>query len=192
VLLRGDAERETTSDANGYYRFDELEEGAFIVVPILPGFFFTPPSVNVELSGADAFDVNFIATPSSSDVGVAVNSIEVFRSLTLTKQYCNFTVSLNKALNPGESASVYYDTVDGTAIAGEDYIAQTNKKLTFLYGESLTQIVKVELKMGTPADPQEFFSLVLSKPSVNIYLAVSSGTCTIITPQIIFLPTIRK
>jgi hypothetical protein len=106
------------------------------------------------------------------------------------KQYCSFTVSLDKALAAGNSAKVDYNTLDGSATAGEDYIARSGT-LTFMAGKPLWQNVNIELKMGSTTDPEEYFTLILKNPE-GAYLLVSSGTCTIATPKLLFLPMILK
>jgi hypothetical protein len=192
VMLQGDVPADTTAitDPNGYYSFSGLPNGPYVVYPVLAGYIFTPPSLPMELAGSDALGANFIAVISPADVGFSVNSIEAFRPFSAAKKYCSFTVTMDKALDPGKSASVDYATVDGSATAGVDYFL-TQGKLTFLAGQSLTKQVNVELKIGNLGDPPKFFSLTLKNP-VNAYLLVSSGTCMINTANLVFMPMIKK
>jgi hypothetical protein len=192
VILQGDLPDPltTTTDPDGYYSFSGLSDGSYLVSPSLAGYIFTPPSLNLLIAGSDALDANFIATISQEDIGISVDSISVMRPLSTVKQYCSFTVSLNKALALGKSAKVDYSTLDGSATAGEDYIAKSGT-LTFVAGNPLSQKVNVELKMGSMADPEEYFTLTLKNP-IDAYLLVSSGTCTIVTPKQTYLPMIRK
>lgn len=180
----------TTTDPDGYYSFTGLSDGSYILSPSLTGYVFTPPSLNLLIAGSDALDANFIATPSGKDIGISVNSITALRPLSTVKQYCSFTVSLDKALAAGNSAKVDYNTLDGSATAGEDYIARSGT-LTFMAGKPLWQNVNIELKMGSTTDPEEYFTLILKNPE-GAYLLVSSGTCTIATPKLLFLPMILK
>ena len=192
VMLQGEVPDDTTAitDANGYYSFSGLLNGTYVVSPVLAGYLFSPPSLTVNLAGSDALDVKFIATISPAEVGFSVNSLDVLRPTTSVKKYCSFTVTMDKALGPGKSATVDFATVDGTALANVDYIARTGK-LTFLSGQSLTQQVNVELKLSDLDDPTEFFSLTLKNPT-NAYLLVSNGTCTLSTAKQVYLPMINK
>jgi len=72
--------------------------------------------------------------------------------------------------------SVDFSTTDGTAVAGQDYVAASGT-LTFAPGET-TKIVSITLTADAPAEPDEKFELVLSNP-VNGSLSKSRGTCTI-------------
>jgi uncharacterized protein YjbI with pentapeptide repeats len=72
----------TTTAADGSYTFTGLENGSFVVVPALWGYYFSPAGAAVTLAGADVAGVDFIIAPShvisghvSGDVisGVAVN-----------------------------------------------------------------------------------------------------------------------
>ncbi len=180
----------TTTNADGYYSFTGLSDGSYIVSPSLNPYAFTPPSLNILLSGSDALDANFIAVIHIGEIGISVNNITMMRPLTTAKQYCRFIVSLDQALALGETAKVDFNTLDGSATAGEDYIAKSGT-LTFFAGNPLSQKVDVELKMGSAADPEEFFTLILKNP-VDAYLLVSSGTCTITPPKLLFVPMVLK
>lgn len=191
VNLQGASQASTTTDANGYYHFDELSDGYYLVSPGLQGYAFAPSSLNIQLAGSDALGSNFIATLNLADVGFSVNSIVVMRPLSPTpKTYCSFSVYLDKPLSTGESATVKYATLPGTAVEGVDFVAKSGT-LTFLAGQNLAQTVNVELKVTTVGDPAEFFYLTLKDPT-NASLLISSGTCTIVPPQYIFLPMVKK
>ena len=83
-----------------------------------------------------------------------------------------FPVSLSRPLNKGETVSVQYATVDGTAKAGINYAA-TQGTLTFTAGQSQAT-VSVSVIGGLLPGSTEQFSLLLSDPS-EATLAVSSG-----------------
>jgi parallel beta-helix repeat protein len=191
VILQGDSQATTVTDSTGYYSFSGLSDGYYLVSPGLQGYAFAPSSLNIQLAGSDAEGSNFIATINLANVAFSVNSIGVMRPIAPTpKKYCSFSVSLDKPLNTGESATVKYATLSGTATEGIDFIAKS-ATLTFLAGQSLTQTVSVELKVTTAGDPAEFFYLTLKDPT-NANLLISSGTCTISPPQFIFLPIVKK
>ena len=71
-----------------------------------------------------------------------------------------FEVSLDQALS--ETVSVDYETVDGSALAGQDY-ASKRGTLTFEAGET-SKIVDVEVLDDALAEGEESMSLVLSGP----------------------------
>jgi uncharacterized repeat protein (TIGR01451 family) len=72
-----------------------------------------------------------------------------------------FTVRLSLA--NAQPVTVNYATVDGTAIAGNDYFA-TNGVLTFAPGDT-TKVVTVKVRGDIIAEPTETFLLNLSNPS---------------------------
>ncbi len=193
VLLQGDllSDVTTLTDANGYYSFSGLQNGNYLVSPGLQGYSFTPSSLSVVLAGSDALNSNFIGVISPADVAFSIDSVVVFRPASATpKTYCTFTVSIDKALGTGKSASVEYATYAGTATAGVDYVSKQGK-LNFLAGQSLTQKINVEILPTNPNGPPLFFYMILRNP-VNGTLFVSSGTCTIAQPELLFIPLVRK
>jgi predicted small secreted protein len=61
VNLTGAVTKSTTTDVNGNYSFTGLANGAYTVTPSKAGYTFTPPSINVNVSGADVIGQNFTA-----------------------------------------------------------------------------------------------------------------------------------
>ncbi|MGR0482592.1 MAG: Calx-beta domain-containing protein [Candidatus Electronema sp. V4] len=91
-----------------------------------------------------------------------------------TKQL-EFTLSLDGFY---ESASVDYATQDGTATAaGNDYLA--NSGTVNFTGGATSQKVSVTINGDTDVEPNETFSLALSKP-VNLTLGNTGATGTIV------------
>lgn len=72
-------------------------------------------------------------------------------------------------------STVNYDTSDGTAIAGQDYIAASGV-LTFLPGETTIDVI-ITILNDVLFESSETFNLVLSAP-VNCTLG-DNGICTI-------------
>jgi chitinase len=72
-----------------------------------------------------------------------------------------FTVSLNKAW--GSSVSVGFTTQDGTALAGQDYVASSGT-LTFAAGET-SKTITVAVTGDTLVEANEAFSVLLRNPS---------------------------
>ena len=85
-----------------------------------------------------------------------------------------FTVTLNRAASG--TVTVTAATSDGTAVAGEDYVAKT-KTVTFAAGET-SQIVRVRVLDDAHDEGAETMTLTLSSPS-GAYLADGTATGTI-------------
>ncbi|NDJ17348.1 Calx-beta domain-containing protein [Myxacorys almedinensis] len=91
----------------------------------------------------------------------------------------NFLVSLS---NPTDrEVTVTYATEDGTAIAGEDYTAQTNQTLTFAAGET-EKTIAVTVLGDRKHEPNETFSIKLTN-AANATLANGNGINAIATIQ---------
>lgn len=87
-----------------------------------------------------------------------------------------FTVTLSAA--QGEAVSVNYTTADGTAIAGEDYLAAFDT-LTFAPGET-TRTFTVEVLADATREPDETLFVNLSGASSNAFVADGQGRGTIL------------
>jgi hypothetical protein len=88
----------------------------------------------------------------------------------------NFTVVLS---NPSvQTITVDYTTMDGTAVAGSDYVA-TSGSLSFTPGTT-SKTVTVVVNGDTIDEPDEVFSLVLSNATNIIYLSQSFSDATIV------------
>ncbi|MFM2429355.1 MAG: hypothetical protein RLZZ511_568 [Cyanobacteriota bacterium] len=74
--------------------------------------------------------------------------------------------------------SVSYSTVDGTAIAGQDYVATTGQ-LTFDGSTGTVQFISVNGLDDTTIEPNETFSLRLSNPTGGAQLTSNDATITI-------------
>ena len=86
----------------------------------------------------------------------------------------NFKISLSSA--QPEVVSVDYATQDGSALAGQDYVA-TSGTVVFAAGETL-KTVPVTVTADAPPEPDEYFFMSLSNP-VNGFIVRPQGTCTI-------------
>lgn len=86
----------------------------------------------------------------------------------------NFTITLSASLPTATSVDV--STMDGTAIAGQDYVATS---LTLVFNPGVTsQQVSVPLIGDSISEPTEMFSLVLTNP-VGAQLGNATATATI-------------
>jgi hypothetical protein len=88
---------------------------------------------------------------------------------------CEFPVTMTPA--SAKTVQVAYFTVNGTAIAGSDYVA-TSGILTFAPGVA-SQSVSVAVNGDTSVEPDESFNLVLSSPT-NATVAVGNAPGVII------------
>jgi outer membrane protein assembly factor BamB len=65
VGLSGDASMSTTTDANGTYVFDGLNQGTYTITPANAGYTFNPVSRDVTVGYADVVGADFVAVGSS-------------------------------------------------------------------------------------------------------------------------------
>ena len=87
----------------------------------------------------------------------------------------DFTVKLSQAID--QPITMVYDTADNTAKAGSDYVALTNRTLTFAPGE-ISKLISVDVMGDSVYELDETFKVNLSNPS-GATLATSSATGTI-------------
>ena len=88
----------------------------------------------------------------------------------------SFTVSLIP--QSAQAASVSYDTRDGTAIAGEDYVAVAGGTLSFSAGQT-SRTITVTVTNDTLDEDEEMFEVVLSNPENAELAASATATGTI-------------
>ncbi len=87
-----------------------------------------------------------------------------------------FTVSLSRASS--QATNLRYTTSGGTATAGTDYVAATNKLVTIPAGATAATI-PISIKGDTAVEPNETFNVELSRPTaLNITDAAAVGTIT--------------
>jgi hypothetical protein len=191
MTLQGQASKTVLTDKDGYYRFEDLGNGSYILFPGLSGYIFDPPSLTIPVNGADSTNQNFVASLSPADVSMSVLPVRVIRPVNKgAKATCIFNIQLNKALPIGKSAKVDYYTADGSAVKAIDFTYKSGT-LTFLAGQATTQQVSVDLIVGNMTDPDRFFTLVLQNP-INATLTNSAATCTILKPYLLYLPLAKK
>jgi hypothetical protein len=82
-----------------------------------------------------------------------------------------FTVTLSAAYD--QTVTVRYATRDGTAKAGEDYVA-TSGTLTFAPGQT-SKTFTVTIKGDTKKEDDEYFSVLLTNASSNAFLDSAPG-----------------
>ncbi|MGF1520815.1 MAG: Calx-beta domain-containing protein [Leptolyngbyaceae cyanobacterium] len=133
-------------------------------------------SSNSGQSAADTFQAVF------DDIEITASGLPAIPELTIDDVGQNeadgtttFTVTLSQPA--AGDVTVDFSTVDGTAIAGEDYVAISGT-LTFPAGTT-TQTVTVDLIDDTLAEANETFFVDLSNP-VGATVASGAGTATIL------------
>ena len=124
-----------------------------------------------------------VAFAPATDVSIVGGSVTEGNVGTKTLP---FTVRLAAAATA--TVTVNYATVDGTAQAGSDYVAQSGS-LAFAPGETEKTISVVVIGDGV-VESNESFTVQLSGPSANARLAVASATGTITNDDQAIVPAL--
>jgi hypothetical protein len=106
---------------------------------------------------------------------VTINDVSATEGNSGTK---SFTFQLQLSKPNTVASSVKFSTVAGSASAGSDYVTQTNQTVSFPAGAT-TRSVVVTVNSDTVLEPNETFSVKLSKP-VRMKLADATGVGTIL------------
>ncbi len=101
---------------------------------------------------------------------VSINSVSITEGNSGTK-LMTFTVTLSAAYD--QPVTVNYATQDGSAVAGQDYVA-TSGMLTFGIGQT-SQTITVTIKGDKSKEYNEYFYVMLSDASSNALLYNSTG-----------------
>lgn len=99
------------------------------------------------------------------------NDITVFETESTSSM--TFEVRLNQANS--KEVSVQYETIDGTALAGEDYVA-TSGTVVFAPGE-VNKAVVIPIIVDDYLEQDEVFTVNLSNP-INGYIKIGEPTAT--------------
>lgn len=105
--------------------------------------------------------------------GLSINDITVAEG---SNGVVNATFTVRLIAPREQTVTVDYATQDGSAVAGQDYVA-TNGTVTFAPGET-SRTITVAVTADNPPEPDEQFSVVLSNP-VNSSIHRGTGTCLI-------------
>jgi hypothetical protein len=89
-----------------------------------------------------------------------------------------FTISLSVASE--QTLSVDYSTIDGTALAGSDYVAKSGTA-TFLAGQ-MSQTIEVQIMGDRIGELDEYFQIALSNP-VNARLGTTQAYISIVDDE---------
>jgi hypothetical protein len=182
----------TITNQDGYYSFHGLLIGEYSLIPSLSGWLFAPSLSHIDLV-MDA-EANFIGILGTSDYYLTIDNVFVVQSL-INNETAHFTIRLSKSAS--FPVIVEYRTEDGTAtISGDDYVAITNKKITFDVGET-TKTIEAIIKPGPYNEGEEYFYIYLQNPTppetIHLLPDADYGICLIITPpSFVYLPNVRK
>jgi hypothetical protein len=134
----------------------------------------------VNLTGAtgamlDDYQTSGYAYIQDNEPRLSINSASVTEGNSGTK-LMTFTVTLSAAYD--QAVTVNYATQDGTAIAGQDYVAAAGI-LTFSPGQT-SKTFTVTIKGDKSKEYDEYFYVSLSNPSSNALLNDPTGWGTIL------------
>lgn len=161
----------------GTLAFEPGETSSTIEVPVVgDNVYEADEAFTVSLTNPDGVTLNndtaTVKIVNDDELpGITVASVEVIEANATAE----FTLSLS---NPNSrTVTVDYATVDGTALAGSDYLPSSGT-LTFAPGET-SKTVAVELIDDSIYELTEAFTLDLSNPS-SAAVASASATATIV------------
>ncbi len=126
---------------------------------------------------SDPVPVDQITLQNPNPINIGSNVLTVSDAQATEGSDLVFTVT--RFLPTTETATVVYQSVNGTAIAGQDYTAVSGT-LTFVPGESDTQTITVHTTNDTINEPDETFSIQLSNPVGASISGLPIGTGTIV------------
>ena len=127
-------------------------------------------------SNAAIADASASGTIVNDDSGPAL-SVGSVSQAEGTGGTSNFTFPVTLAAPSEQTVTVHYETANGSALSGSDYVA-TSGDLTFLPGVT-SQSVTVPVFGDATSEPNESFTVTLSAP-VNATLDAAVGTGTIV------------
>ncbi len=152
--------------ASGTLTFAAGETSKTISVAVIGDLRVEPTETfQVRLSNATnatIADNTGVATILDNDVAPTIGISDVsLAEGNAGQMLATFTVSLSKAW--GSSVSVGFTTQDGTALAGQDYVARSGT-LTFAAGET-SKTITVAVNGDTLVEAHETFSVLLRNPT---------------------------
>jgi Calx-beta domain-containing protein len=174
---------------SGTITFGSFEFSKSISVPIIDDSLTEPgETVNLTLSSISG---GVLSSPSTAVLtiidnelpGLSINDVSVNEGDSGVSN-ATFTVNLSSA--SGSPVRVNYATADGTARAGDDYIAISGL-LTFNPGE-ITKTVTVAVVGDNALEPDELLALNLSNPFSAI-ISDGQGIGTILNDDVAPLPS---
>ena len=95
-------------------------------------------------------------------INAPVTSSEVKKSVSESDNVAYFMVSYSGSIEEGSYVSVSYSTRDGTAVAGQDYLATMG--VLNIYDNEEFALIPVELIEDSEAEPDEVFYMDVTNP----------------------------
>jgi len=134
---------------------------------------FTVSLTNASAPGKIFFPSNQVVTIVDNNSGLSFSS----PTYTVLKTGVAATITIVRTDNINTNSSVNFTTVDGTAVAGTDYIA-TNGTFVFTNGQT-SQSFQVTVIANTAVQPDKTVLLQLSSPTNGTLVPPSAATLTI-------------
>ncbi len=126
------------------------------------------------------------ATIATGTNGIAITGPSSPVINTPTGATATFTVTRS---SPDDTTiTIPYSTVDGTAVAGADYV-KTTSSVTFVAGGPDTQTIAVPIIGNSIYEPSKTFSVMLGAPTVGT-ATISTGTATATIQSQVAEPTV--
>jgi serralysin len=129
-----------------------------------------------HFANSDRINIIYANLPTVTPITVTLSNASLSEGQSGTSLML-FTASLSVASL--ENMTFRVDTVNGTAIAGSDYIGITNGSLFFAAGETQKNIA-VEISGDTWLEPNETFSVALSNLPSHVSVQPGGGIGTIL------------
>jgi len=164
ISLTGSSTQTTTSDANGNFSFANLpENGNFTVKASSPNWSFFPTERTFSTSPPL---VGFVGRNISVQFDAAPIFLQFLSATNSGFEGSSATVTVERVGAIQGTSTIQYSTVNGTAVAGSDYVATTGT-LTFNPGDSLRSFT-IPLTYDKLVEPDESITLTLTNPTGGI------------------------
>ncbi len=165
---------------SGILTFGQFESSRSFIIPITDDSVSEPnETINLTLSSSSNA---VLGQPSTAVLTISDNeSLIQFSAPTYTgSEAPNFvSININRSVSSSAGVSVNYATSDGTATAGQDYIASSG---TITFGSFETsRFVSIQLLDDSIVEPTETFNITLSSPSGGAFLNPPSTAVVNIT-----------
>jgi ABC-type cobalt transport system substrate-binding protein len=134
---------------------------------------FTLNLTNVTAPGRIISPSNQVVTIIDNNSGLSFSSA----AYTVIRNSGTTTITVLRTDNTNQTTSVNFATLDGTAVAGTDYVA-TNGTFVFTNGQT-SQTFQVTVIANTAVQPDKTVLLQLTSPVNGILIAPSAAVLTI-------------